>query len=493
MTRLPDFAFDNSYHRELSGAYAQWQGDKVPAPQMLKLNVALAEELGLDPDALAGDAGALVLSGMRAPAGAAPLAMAYAGHQFGGFSPQLGDGRALLVGELIDRFGKRRDLHLKGSGRTPFSRGGDGKAALGPVLREYLVGEAMYALGVPTTRALAAVTTGEKIHRESGAKDGAVLARVASSHLRVGSFQFFAARGDTAMLQKLADYAIARHDPDLVGRDGRYLDVLKRVAERQASLVAQWVNLGFVHGVMNTDNMTISGETIDYGPCAFLDSYSPQASFSSIDQQGRYAYGNQPNIAAWNLARLAECLLGLISPEDDTAIKQATEVINAVPALYQAQWLKGLRQKLGLLREKDGDLALASGFLMTMQGQNVDYTNAFRALSDVLLGDPSPLRALYDDPAKELDAWLAAYAARSGAERASPEARAAAMQAVNPLYIPRNHKVEEALQAAEAGDMASFERLLSILQSPFTPQKGAAAYASGAPDSFGPYKTFCGT
>ena len=493
MTKLPDFAFDNSYHRELSGAYAQWQGDKVPAPQMLKLNVALAEELGLDTEALAGEAGALVFSGMRAPTGAAPLAMAYAGHQFGGFSPQLGDGRALLVGELIDRSGKRRDLHLKGSGRTPFSRGGDGKAALGPVLREYLIGEAMYALGVPTTRALAAVTTGEKIHRETGAKQGAVLARIASSHLRVGSFQFFAARGDTEMLQKLADYAIARHDPDLVGREGRYLRFLKRIAERQASLVAQWVNIGFVHGVMNTDNMTISGETIDYGPCAFLDVYSPQASFSSIDQQGRYAYSNQPNMAAWNLARLAECLLGLIDADDEKAIAEATDVINAFPALYQAEWLTGVRQKLGLAEAKDGDLALANGFLMTMQGQNVDYTNAFRALSEAVRGNTSPLRALYKDPAKELDAWLAAYFARIGEEAQTAEARADAMNAVNPLYIPRNHKVEEALQAAEAGDMAPFEALLEILQSPCVEQEGAAAYASGAPDSFGPYKTFCGT
>jgi len=493
MTKLPDFAFDNSYHRELSGAYAQWQGDKVPAPQMLKLNVALAEELGLDADALAGEAGALVFTGMRAPTGAAPLAMAYAGHQFGGFSPQLGDGRALLLGELIDRFGNRRDLHLKGSGRTPFSRSGDGKAALGPVLREYLIGEAMHALGVPTSRALAAVTTGEKIHRETGAKDGAVLARVASSHLRVGSFQFFAARGDTEMLQKLADYAIARHDPDLVGREGRYLSFLKRVAERQASLVAQWVNIGFVHGVMNTDNMTISGETIDYGPCAFLDSYSPKASFSSIDQQGRYAYGNQPNMAAWNLARLAECLLGLINADDDKAIAEATAVINNFPTLYQAAWLAGVRQKLGLSQEKEGDLALANGFLMTMQGQNVDYTQAFRALAEAQLGNTSPLRALYDDPSKEFDGWLAAYSVRIGEEAQTPQARAAEMNATNPLYIPRNHKVEEVLQAAEAGDMAPFETLLKVLQTPFKEQPNAERYSLAAPDTFGPYKTFCGT
>jgi protein adenylyltransferase len=493
MTKLPDFAFDNSYHRELSGAYAQWQGDKVPAPQMLRLNVALAEELGLDADDLAGEAGALVFSGVRAPTGAAPLAMAYAGHQFGGFSPQLGDGRAILVGEVLDRFGRRRDIHLKGSGRTPFSRGGDGKAALAPVLREYLIGEAMYGLGIPTTRALAAVTTGEKIHRDTGAKDGAVLARVASSHLRVGSFQFFAARGDAEMLRKLADYAIARHDPDLVGTEGRYLAFLKSVTARQAELVAQWVNVGFVHGVMNTDNMTISGETIDYGPCAFIDSYSPKACFSSIDQQGRYAFGNQPNIAAWNLARLAECLLGLIDADDDKAIAEATEVINSFPALYQAAWLKGARKKLGLTLEEEGDLALANGFLMTLQGQNVDYTQAFRALAGAVRGDSAPLRALYDDPAQELDTWLAAYLKRAANEPTTPEARADAMDAANPLYIPRNHMVEEALKAAEEGDMVPFDTLLKLLQTPFMAQPNAEAYTHPAPEGFGPYKTFCGT
>ena len=493
MTQLPDFAFDNSYHRELSGAYASWQGDKVPAPRMLRLNVALAEELGLDAEALAGEAGALIFSGARTPTGAAPLAMAYAGHQFGGFSPQLGDGRAILVGEVLTRTGARRDIHLKGSGRTPFSRGGDGKAALGPVLREYLIGEAMYALGVPTTRALAAVTTGEKIHRESGAKDGAVLARVAASHLRVGSFQFFAARGEVEMLRKLADYAIARHDPDLIGQEGRYLSFLKRVAERQAELVAQWVNLGFVHGVMNTDNMTISGETIDYGPCAFIDSYSPKASFSSIDQHGRYAYGNQPNIAAWNLARLAESLLALIDADDEKAIAQATEVITGFPELYQVAWLKGARAKLGLTGEAEGDLALANGFLMTMQGQNVDYTNAFRALAEVVLrGNDAPLRALYEDPT-ELDAWLQAYLVRAGKEPAPAAARATAMDGVNPLYIPRNHKVEAALEAAEAGDMAPFDTLLKLLQTPFAEQEGMQSYARPAPESFGAYKTFCGT
>lgn len=488
----PAFAFDNSYHRDLSGAYAPWQGEKVPAPRLVRFNTALAQELGLDPEALDSPAGAAVLCGMRTPAGAAPLAMAYAGHQFGGFSPQLGDGRALLVGEIISPAGARVDLHLKGSGRTPFSRGGDGKAALGPVLREYLMGEAMAALGVPTTRALAAVATGEKIHRDSGAKDGAVLARVAASHLRVGTFQFFAARGDTEMLRKLADYAIARHDPDLAGQPDRYLHLLDRVAGRQARLVAHWVSLGFVHGVMNTDNMTLSGETIDYGPCAFIDGYDPAAVFSSIDTTGRYALARQPDIAVWNLARLAECLLGLIDADDAAAIARAREVINGVPARYQAAWLGHMRAKLGLTQATPEDQPCIMGFLQSLQDQSVDYTAAFRALATALRGNRAPLRALYRRP-EALEPWLEGYLARAASANRAPDARADAMDQVNPLYIPRNHKVEEALQAAEAGNMAPFESLLTVLQQPFTASPDAQAYAMAAPESFGPYKTYCGT
>ena len=300
----PDFTFDNSYARELDGFYVPWEGDKVPEPRIVLLNAELAEALNLDADALDSDEGAAILAGARAPDGAETLAQAYAGHQFGGFSPRLGDGRAILLGEVIDRDGNRRDLHLKGSGRTPFSRGGDGKAVLGPVLREFVIGEAMHALGIPTTRALSAVTTGETVWRES-AKPGAVLARVAASHLRVGTFQFFAARGERDRVRQLAEYAIARHDPALAGTDDRYLGFLRAVIRRQAALIAQWMHVGFVHGVMNTDNMTISGETIDYGPCAFIDTFDAKAVFSSIDHGGRYAYGNQPVIAQWNLARLA--------------------------------------------------------------------------------------------------------------------------------------------------------------------------------------------
>ncbi|MDN2566513.1 YdiU family protein [Aquibium sp. A9E412] len=494
MTRHdPTFAFDNSYARELDGLFVPWQGAAVPQPRMLRFNRALAAELGLDAAALDGDAGAAIFAGSVSPDGAAPLAMAYAGHQFGGFSPQLGDGRALLVGEVIDRHGRRRDIHLKGSGQTPFSRGGDGKAVLGPVLREYLVGEAMHALGVPTTRALAAVTTGEEVRRD-GMKPGAVLARVAASHLRVGTFQFFAVRDDPDKLRRLADYAIARHHPDLAGRDDRYLALLTRVRDAQAALVAQWMLVGFVHGVMNTDNMTISGETIDYGPCAFLDAYDPGAVFSSIDQFGRYAYANQPAIAQWNLARFAETLLGLIDGADrERAVRLASEAVNAFPQIYREAWLVRLRGKFGLAEARDGDAALADGLFQAMEGQGVDFTKLFRALATAVRGDAAPARALFADPVAGFDAWLARYRARFAEEAMPADARAAAMDAVNPLYIPRNHLVEEALEAALAGDMAPFDRLLAAVTDPYRPRPGLERHAEPAPADFGPYTTFCGT
>ncbi|MCB2134346.1 MAG: YdiU family protein [Rhodobacteraceae bacterium] len=493
MTALdPNFRFDNSYARELEGFYVPWQGAVVPRPKLLRLNQPLAAELGLDADALDGDHGAAILAGATSPEGAKPLAMAYAGHQFGGFSPQLGDGRALLLGEVIDRNGNRRDIHLKGSGRTPFSRGGDGKAVLGPVLREYLIGEAMHAMGIPTTRALAAVTTGEAIFRE-GPKPGAVLARVAASHLRVGTFQFFAARGETNKLRQLADYAIDRHDPDLAGREDRYVAFLGRVCDRQAALVAQWMLVGFVHGVMNTDNMTISGETIDYGPCAFIDAYDPKTVFSSIDQFGRYAYGNQPSIAQWNLARLAETFLDLINPGDsEDAIRQATNAINAFPQAYQAAWLSGMRRKLGLGSAQDGDDALANGLFDTLTGQGVDFTLFFRHLARWLRGEADPIRRLFDDAAG-LDTWLARYEERAASDGAGAEARADAMDRVNPLYIPRNHMVEAALEAAVAGDMAPFDRLLVAVAHPYDMRPGLEAYALPAPEGFGRYTTYCGT
>lgn len=485
------FNFDNSYARQLEGFYVAWQGAEVPAPTIVRVNDALARQLQIDPAALNSPEGAAILAGALTPEGASPLAQAYAGHQFGGFSAQLGDGRALLVGELIDRQGERRDLHLKGSGRTPFSRGGDGKAVLGPVLREYLMGEAMYALGIPTTRALAAVTTGETIRRESPLP-GAVLARVAASHLRVGTFQFFAARGETEKVRKLADYAIARHYPEIATSENPYRDFLRGVRKRQAALLAKWMTVGFVHGVMNTDNMAISGETIDYGPCAFLDSYDRNAVFSSIDQQGRYAFGNQPSIAQWNLARLAETLLPLIDNNMDEAIQIATNELKGFAEEYTTFWLAEMRAKLGLVTASAHDLDLVNGLYEAMAGQQVDFTQLFRSLSQVVLGDAASARMLFVDDTKFAD-WLAQWQTRTASEAVLPAVRAQAMNWVNPIYIPRNHKVEEAIQAGMTGDLTKFEKLLTVLASPYEHRAGLDAYASPAPAEFGPYITFCGT
>lgn len=488
----PEFNFDNTYAQQLEGFYAPWQGEKAPAPEIVLFNDDLAEELGLDANALNGDHGAAIFSGSLAPEGAAPLAQAYAGHQFGGFSEQLGDGRALLLGEILDKNGVRYDLQLKGSGRTPFSRGGDGKAALGPVLREYLMGEAMHAFGVPTTRALAAVKTGEGIARD-GMKMGAVLARIASSHLRVGTFQFFAARKEWDKVQQLADYAIARHYPDLVSSENKYLSFLSAVADRQAALVAQWLHVGFVHGVMNTDNMTISGETIDYGPCAFLDAYDSKAVFSSIDRRGRYAFGNQPVMAQWNLTRLAESLLPLIDEEDsDNAILLATDVINGFNDRYTKFWTTGIQAKIGLASEEENDATLINDLFAAMEGQAVDYTLFFRSLSDAALGEDAQLLALFSDTGT-ITTWLASWRDSLLRDQQAPDARYQAMNEINPIYIPRNHLVEEALQAAEAGDMAPFHRLLEVLSAPFTKRDGLDEFSGPAPSDFGPYQTFCGT
>lgn len=484
------FDFDNSYARDLAGFYAESQGAVAPAPEILLVNANLSNALGFDPDALKSSAEAL--SGSKAPEGATPLAMAYAGHQFGGFSPQLGDGRALLLGEILDKDGNRFDLHLKGSGRTPFSRGGDGKAVLGPVLREYLMGEAMHALGIPTTRALAAVTTGETVYREGG-KKGAVLARVAASHLRVGTFQFFAARQEWEKVRQLANYAIARHDPDLVNAENKYLTFLTRVADRQAALVASWLHVGFVHGVMNTDNVTISGETIDFGPCAFIDTYDAQAVFSSIDRNGRYAFGNQPTIAQWNLARLAEALLPLIDPDDDdNAVRLATNVIEGFIGRYTDIWLQGMRAKIGLASVEVEDADLVNDLFTAMESQELDYTRFFRALAQAALANPTPVTDMFKDKAA-IAVWLATWAERLMRDPQDPTERAAAMDKVNPIYIPRNHLVEEALAAAETDDMDPFHALLDVLADPFTKRDGLDKYALPAPASFGPFKTFCGT
>jgi serine/tyrosine/threonine adenylyltransferase len=495
------FRFDNSYARELPGLYVPWKPAEVPAPRLLFLNRPLAEELGLDPEALRSQEGAAIFAGNSVPEGAEPLAQAYAGHQFGGFSPQLGDGRALLLGEVVDRHGRRRDIAFKGSGRTPFSRGGDGKAAVGPMLREVLIGEAMHALGIPTTRALAVASTGEPVVRER-LLPGAVLARVAASHLRVGTFQFFAARGEIDKLRQLAEYAIARHDPDLVGAPGRYLALLERVAQRQAALIAQWMNVGFIHGVMNTDNMTISGETIDYGPCAFLEAYDPQTVFSSIDQQGRYAYGNQPLIARWNLARFAETLLPLVVADEgeaaaEAAVAQATRVIDEFPGLYEACLLRGQRAKLGLAEgaaDDAADAGLANDWLALLHANGADFTLAWRRLADAAAGDEAPLQALIAD-AQGLQDWLARWRERCAAEGAAPQQRAQAMRRANPWIIPRNHRVEEALAAAsEHEDLGPFERLLAALRDPYEEHPERAVYAQPAPAALTAcYQTFCGT
>jgi len=488
----PLFAFDNSYVRELGGLYEPWQVTPTPAPRLLALNEELATELDVDADVLRAPEGVAVLAGNATPDGASPVAQAYAGHQFGGFVPSLGDGRALLLGEVLDLHGRRRDLHLKGSGRTPFARGGDGKAAVGPMLREYVIGEAMHALGIPTTRALAVVATGEQVVRET-MLPGAVLTRVAASHLRVGTFQYAAAYGDPTLVRRLADHAIARHHPEAVEAENPYLAFFEAVVDAQASLVARWMLVGFIHGVMNTDNMTISGETIDYGPCAFMDGFDPATVFSSIDQSGRYAYGNQPRIAQWNLARLAETLLPLIHDEPETAIAAATDVLQSFPGRYDEYWRHGMGAKLGLAdggREDGG--ALIDDLLALLHAQRVDFTSCFRALSSSALGNGAPARSLFVEPAA-FDAWSERWRAELSSQAADPRAIAEAMDRVNPVYIPRNHKVEEALAAASAGDLQPFRRLLDVLAQPFYERPGLEPYAAPAPPSFGAYRTFCGT
>src|SRR4051812_37651319 len=487
----PTFVFDNSFARELAGLYEPWGPDPVPAPRLLALNEALALEIGLDPRDLTSQAGLAVLAGNAVPIDSAPLAQAYSGHQFGNLSPRLGDGRALLLGEVVDSFGSRRDIHLKGSGRTPFARGGDGRAAVGPMLREYVIGEAMHALGIPTTRALAVVATGEDVARET-MLPGALLTRVAASHLRVGTFQYAAAQGDGDLLRRLADYAIARHHPSAREAENPYLAFFDAVVAVQASLVAQWMLVGFIHGVMNTDNMTISGETIDYGPCAFMDAFDPATVFSSIDYAGRYAYGNQPAIAQWNLARLAETLLPLFDDDTDAAIGIATDALQAFPDRYRDAWGQGIRGKLGLTGDAGDDDALVDDLLVMLQGQKVDFTAFFRALSSAVRGDAARARSLFAEP-PAFDAWATRWDGRLPAETRARHAVADAMDGVNPVYIPRNHHVEDALAAATGGDLEPFRRLVEVLVAPFDERPGLEAYAGPAPTSFGPYRTFCGT
>ncbi len=488
------FPFQNTYAALPANFFARVAPTPVAAPRLIKLNRPLALQLGLDPDRLDSPDGAEILAGKRVPDGADPIAMAYAGHQFGHFVPQLGDGRAILLGEVIDSDGVRRDIQLKGSGPTPFSRRGDGRAALGPVLREYIVSEAMAALGIPTTRSLAAVVTGESVRRET-LLPGAVLTRVAASHIRVGTFQYFAARGDTEAVRRLADHVIGRHYPDAANADRPYYALLEGVIARQAELVARWLLVGFIHGVMNTDNSSISGETIDYGPCAFMDHYDPATVFSSIDEQGRYAYANQPRIALWNLTRLAECLLPLISEQQDQAIAEAQSALGDFPEKFDAAYQAGLRRKLGLFTARDEDAALAQDLLVAMSNNHADFTLTFRRLSDAA-ADPaadSEVRQLFEDPAA-YDDWASRWRQRTGEEPQDPADRRIAMRAANPAFIARNHRVEAVIEAAvNRDDFAPFEELLAVLSEPYRDQPAFSGYADPPQPHQRVLQTFCGT
>lgn len=475
-------AFDNTYARLPDGFFARIDPDPAPDPQLVRLNRSLATEIGLDPDWLESPEGVAMLSGAGVAEGSEPIAMAYAGHQFGGWSHQLGDGRAHLLGEVVGPDGIRRDIQLKGSGRTPFSRNGDGKAALGPVLREYIVSEFMAAAGVPTTRALAAVLTGERVQRETGLP-GAVLARVAQSHVRVGTFQYFHAREQTDKVRALADYVIDRHYPAAREAENPVLAMLDEVVARQADLIAHWMALGFIHGVMNTDNMQIAGETIDYGPCAFMDVFHPATVFSSIDRGGRYAWANQPNIGVWNLSRLAEALLVLIDDDPDKAVEKAQQSVGAFGVRFNSALEDRFADKLGMAR--DADFMQETFKVMTDQG--VDFTLFFRSLTRVAEGEEDADLLSFFLDASAGQTWQAEWHARHD------PARLEAMKAANPVYIPRNHRVEQALTAANDGDFTKFETLLDVLKDPFTARAEHASFeAPPSPDEV-VHQTFCGT
>lgn len=493
--RLP---FDNSYARLPERFYARIQPTPVRSPTLIKVNEGLAKLLGLDAPALASPEGVEVLSGRKLPEGAEPIAMAYAGHQFGGFVPQLGDGRAILLGEIVGVDGKRRDLQLKGAGRTPFSRGGDGRSALGPVLREYIVSEAMAALGIPATRALAAVTTGEMVLREQPLP-GAILARVASSHIRVGTFEYFAARRDDEALAILTRYALERHFPQAADEgadeDDEALRLLNHVMRVQARLVASWLGVGFIHGVMNTDNTSIAGETIDFGPCAFLDEYNPGKVFSSIDHGGRYAFGRQPRIAHWNLIRLAECLLPLIDEDAEKAAAKATAALQTFPDLFDEAHDEILRRKLGLADKDSGDRALFADLLERMASNDVDFTLLFRHLSASAedASADSETAALFDNPGAFFD-WAPRWRERLAKEERSPEERSRAMRRANPAFIPRNHRIEEAITSAVASaDLGPFEELVRVLAKPYDDQADAAYLQAPPEPKERVTRTFCGT
>lgn len=485
MTKNPGWNLDNSYARLPKTFFTSQNPTPVRSPKLVILNESLGTSMGLDVQALQSEDSVAMFGGSQIPEGAMPLAQAYAGHQFGHFN-MLGDGRAVLISEQISPSDERFDIQLKGSGRTPYSRGGDGRAALGPMLREYIISEAMHALGIPTTRSLAVVTTGEAVIRETDLP-GAILTRVAASHLRVGTFQYAANFGTVEEIKALADYTIQRHYLEVEGEESRYLSFLQEVIKRQAKLISKWQLVGFIHGVMNTDNMTISGETIDYGPCAFMNEYDPATVFSSIDRQGRYAYGNQPNIGGWNLARFAESLLPLLHEDQDQAVEIAQNAISDYPDLYHSNWLAGMRAKLGLFNEETQDKSLIEDLLAMMEKHRADFTNTFRALTLDNLED-SPL---FGTP--EFAQWNELWQARLGRQQESKESSQQLMRDSNPAVIPRNHRVEDALEAAVQGDYSVMVKLLEALSKPFAHSPDQVEYCTLPGPSSRPYQTFCGT
>ncbi len=480
------WAFDNTYATLPSPLFVEALPTPVKQPEMAVFNHQLAEDLGLDNAVLASEQGARVFSGNSIPVGAKPIAQAYAGHQFGNFT-MLGDGRAILLGEHVTPNGERVDVQLKGSGPTPFSRRGDGRAALGPMLREYIISEAMHALGIPTTRSLAVVTTGEPVYRDR-ALPGAILTRIAASHIRVGTFEFAAGLQDPELLRSLTHYTLRRHFPELVDEENPAVALIEAVQSKQATLLAQWLHVGFIHGVMNTDNMALSGETIDYGPCAFMDQYDPATVFSSIDRNGRYAYANQPGIAHWNLARLAESLLPLLHPEEKKAIESAQEILGKFPAYFQSAWLTGMRGKLGLFNAEPDDAALAEDLLAWMHAAKVDYTFTFSAITTGDISDGTP----WQD--REFSDWLGRWQSRVSRQTETLDQARARMRAHNPAFIPRNHLVEAALHAAQDnGDFGVMERLLDVLAAPYDYDLNAADYRKPPASDGSVYQTFCGT
>ena len=484
--------FENTFANELKDFYESSKANNSPSPSLIKFNLELAKDLGSDWLKLDSDEGLSVFSGNTVPNGSRPISQAYSGHQFGGFSPLLGDGRAILLGEVVDKKKIRRDIQLKGSGRTVFSRGGDGKSSLGPVLREYLISESMYSLGIPTTRALAAVSTGEDVFRESNLPGG-ILTRVASSHIRIGTFQYASTTGDLNKIRALADYSINRHYLKLPEKKNKYLEFFEAVCDSQISLISKWMSIGFIHGVMNTDNMTISGETIDYGPCAFMDRYDPNTFFSSIDIQGRYAYSNQPLILSWNLARFAETLIPLIDKDQDKAIELLSEKIISIKSSYEQEWLKIMAKKIGITVIKSNDLKLLNNLLDIMNDNDTDFTLTFRYLSELITGDENLFYNLFKSKEK-INKWVKTWKDRIKEDSKLDEFFSLKLNKNNPLYIPRNHIVEDVLsKALFEKNFQPFHEFYDILVNPYNEKPNSEKYTLPAPITNQPYKTFCGT